>query len=77
MRAGAQRASGGLIRLLKKERIMFYTIHYTIDFNRTMDWILITLAYALIMKTITGYRFPWETCICCGKKVREHKKEEK
>lgn len=56
---------------------MFYTIHYTIDFNRTMDWILITLAYALIMKTITGYRFPWETCICCGKKVREHKKEEK
>lgn len=27
----------------------------------------------LALKTIVGYRFPWETCSCCGKKIREHK----
>jgi hypothetical protein len=23
-------------------------------------------------KTVIGYRFPWEVCICCGKKVGDH-----
>lgn len=25
------------------------------------------------IKAIIGFRFPWETCGCCGKKIRDHK----
>jgi hypothetical protein len=29
------------------------------------------------MKSVIGFRFPWETCECCGKKIRDHKKDNK
>ncbi len=27
------------------------------------------------LKSILGYRFPWEKCGCCGKKIKDHKNE--
>ena len=26
----------------------------------------------VVFKAIMGYRFPWETCKCCGQKIRNH-----
>ncbi len=54
---------------------MFYDIHYTIDISRTIYIFLYYTMGLLCIKTVIGYRFPWEKCICCGKKVRDHKKE--
>jgi hypothetical protein len=28
--------------------------------------------YALAIKALSGLRFPWETCQCCGRKIRDH-----
>jgi len=39
-----------------------------------MKMILLILILLVWLKTITGFRFPWETCDCCGKKIRERKK---
>jgi len=47
-------------------------MYYTVDIGRTIEWTLWITMGLLCMKTIIGYRFPWETCICCGKKVRDH-----
>lgn len=34
------------------------------------------IALALVaLKAMVGYHFPWETCECYGKKMREHRKE--
>lgn len=30
----------------------------------------------IVIKAMIGFHFPWERCECCGKKYREHKKEE-
>ena len=40
-----------------------------------MHWIqtaaMVGLA-AVALKSMLGIRWPWEKCICCGKKVRDH-----
>lgn len=33
---------------------------------------LVVIMGAVALKTIIGFRFPWEKCICCGEKVRDH-----
>ncbi len=33
---------------------------------------IITLVIDRLL-AIIGFRFPWETCECCGKKIRDHK----
>jgi hypothetical protein len=30
--------------------------------------------WCLWFKTIMGFHFPWETCECCGKKYKDHKR---
>ena len=32
------------------------------------------MIFAVAMKAIIGFHWPWETCDCCGKKYRDHKK---
>jgi len=32
-----------------------------------MLWMLIAVG----VKSVIGYRFPWEACHCCGKKMKE------
>jgi hypothetical protein len=38
-----------------------------------MTGILTAAVYILAIKTITGFRFSWEICPCCGKRYAEHK----
>lgn len=45
------------------------------EFFKILRIINIYLLYALAIKTIIGYKFPWEVCSCCKKKIRDHKKE--
>ncbi len=36
-------------------------------------WFLFqVLVYIVAFKAIMGVRFPWETCSCCGNKMRDH-----
>jgi hypothetical protein len=37
--------------------------------------VIVVLAALIVIKAISGLRFPWETCECCGKKIRDHKEE--
>lgn len=34
-----------------------------------------TLIYAVAIKAMLGFHFPWERCDCCGKKYRDHQKK--
>ena len=38
-----------------------------------MHEITIGMLMLVGFKSILGFRFPWETSNCCGKKIREHK----
>lgn len=38
----------------------------------TMQQIFMWLLSLLALKTITGFRFPWEICACCKRKMRDH-----
>jgi len=41
-----------------------------------MDWfqkIALIIVIITAAKAVIGFRFPWEKCSCCGKKIREHK----
>jgi hypothetical protein len=31
--------------------------------------------YALALKAVIGWHWPWEKCHCCGKKYRDHKEK--
>ena len=48
----------------------------TIDIEKTTQYALHVVIWLLALKTMIGYRFPWEKCRCCGKKIREHKAKE-
>jgi hypothetical protein len=37
-----------------------------------LQWIGYIIVTSLVIKTVIGFRFPWERCNCCGKKIREH-----
>lgn len=39
-----------------------------------MNQILIWIIFLGWFKHIIGFHFSWETCQCCGKKYRDHKK---
>lgn len=39
-----------------------------------MEKTLMILLLLLAVKTITGFKWPWEICSCCKKKQRDHKK---
>ena len=47
---------------------------YLIDVDKTITYAVHGVVWALALKTMIGFRFPWEKCICCGKKIREHTK---
>lgn len=38
----------------------------------TMQMILLWLFGILSLKTILGFRFPWEICACCKKRMGDH-----
>lgn len=39
-----------------------------------MRWVIVALLWASFMKNFFGFHWPWETCDCCHKKYRDHKK---
>ena len=46
-----------------------------LEFEGTVSWVCILTICLVALKAVIGFHFPWETCPCCSKKWREHKKE--
>jgi hypothetical protein len=46
--------------------------YYVRPIMTTMQTILIWLFGLLSLKTILGFRFPWEICACCKKRMGDH-----
>lgn len=42
-------------------------------FTQYVFYVSQAIVAMLAFKAILGARFPWETCECCGRKVRDHK----
>ncbi len=45
----------------------------SVDVEKTIYYAMHGAIWFLALKTMIGFRFPWEKCRCCGKKIREHK----
>ncbi|MBD3261598.1 MAG: hypothetical protein GF334_07955 [Candidatus Altiarchaeales archaeon] len=41
-----------------------------------MKTVILMALVTVALKAILGFRFPWEVCACCGKKMGEHGTEE-
>ena len=39
-----------------------------------LEKVFVVLLFLLAIKTMTGFRWPWEICACCNKKMRDHDK---
>lgn len=52
---------------------------HQIDIYETLRFLSIVLIYLLAFKAFIGFHWKWEKCNCpdCGKKFKDHKKDDK
>lgn len=44
------------------------------EFDEWIRQALFVVMMVVATKAMLGYRFPWEVCDCCKRKIREHRK---